>query len=999
MNGSYAGPMRKGVITLSDRKDENLFPAQEPEKQADQTRVMPAVEPDARPPRRRRSDRYEDEATESKAPAEPSAPTESEPEAPKSDAPKPETRVVASQDTVARPAVPRPNALVKAERASAQAAQGQESAATRRPMGTPPGFTPRQPIAFEPRDQERGAPINRSGSGTGPRLPSSVSGNYARRPSPGHGQNPPGQRKKKKTGHKLLIGIVILLLLIGLAIVAAMLRGQNQEGGLLGQARQAVSGVLPGNDETEQVTAATAMASGFTAAIDHGTAPLDVVFNLTTSKSVTQVRLVDEFGTPLDATGIAVTENADGIIWMINFPVSDGFEGVVEAEIYDGTNWIGTGRSQMLEIAMPGPTPTMDVAAFSEVKDEAPETEATAEPEREEQVPEETQVITEEPTEEPTPTPTMALTATPTVASAATPTGVPAAMAATQAPIGEVPVTEQPVQEQETPEPGPAAQQDEGQDGDGGEETTSAPTATPPLKGEAAQSADPALIRDTVIYNGSSKVENYARTRLMNMPVADSYITQPYGVLTYRGNAFRQNAAVGTVEDISEMAVAWTAEAGSVKGSSSTYYGIGWTGQAAIIKWSKEVRAATNIVAAKKDTAALKEVIVAGMDGKIYFLDLADGVPTRDPINLGYPMRGTPSLHPLGYPIMTVGQYARKMASGTGDIGLRFYNLLTQKQDYWIDGLDGKANRPYYGVGAFDTSALIDANSDTLVAIGTNGMLYTATLNTEYSVAEEKVTIKPEVVSMKSRTKGQANKNVAVQSSPAMYGSYVYYADMEGILRCVDTTTMTTVWAVDTDDAVEAAIALDMDESGSLWLYTANTLETRSKGDCSIRRYNALTGEEDWTLAVNLAKLKGDKISGAMASPVIGQYELEDLVYFTLSGVSQKGAEAIFGEGAEAVNGLLLALNKTSGEVVWSYKLDAYSYSSPVAVYDAEGRGWIIQASSSGVMTLLDGVTGEVVDTLEVEGTIDASPAVYNDILVIGTTGKGTSYIYGIKLQ
>lgn len=973
---------------MSDMKNENLSPNPEQEKQTEQTRVMPAVEPAAHSARRRRSDRYLDEAPAGESTGV-SAAVEEEPAAEsKPAASRPETRVVAAQDTVARPAVPRPNVLNKVERPAAD-----DSIATRRPMGTPPGFTPRQPQPLDARDQERGT-LSRGGSGTGPRQSVSAAGNYARRPVAGNDPSAARKRNKKNGGHKLLITLVILLLLIGLAIVAVMMLGQNDETGLLGQARQAVSGMLPGGVETDPTASSAATASGFTAAIDHGTAPLDVVFNLTTSKSVTQVRLVDEEGTPLGATGIPVTENADGIIWMINLPVNDGFEGSVLAEIYDGVNWIETGLSQALEIAMPGPTSTIDVAAFNEATDE-PETEEPEKIVTEEPVPEETEAPTQPPMDEATPTPTLMITATPTVAVAATPTGVPAELAATQAPLTEAPAEDEPEEEPEVPDEGLEDLPEEEPE----EEETPAPTATPPLTGVAASSADPGLIRDTVIYNGSSKVDSYTRDRALNMPVADSYITQPYGVMTYRGNAFRQNAAVGTVGDISEMALAWTAEAGSAKGANSTYYGIGWTGQAAIIKWSKEVRAATNIAEAKKNTTALKEVIIAGLDGKIYFLDLADGEPTRNAINLGYPMRGTPSLHPLGYPIMTVGQYARKMAKGTGDIGLRFYNLLTQKQDYWIDGLDGKANRPYYGVGAFDTSALIDPNTDTLVAIGTNGMLYTANLNTEYSVAEEKVTIKPTVVSMKSRTKGQASKNVAVQSSPAMYGSYVYYADMEGILRCVDTTTMTTVWAVDTGDAVEAAIALDMDGDGSLWLYTANTLETRSRGDCSIRRYNALTGEEDWKLAVNLAKLKGEKISGAMASPVIGQYGLENMAYFTLSGVSAGGAAAIFGEGAEAANGVLLAMDKASGKIVWAHRLDAYSYSSPVAVYSAEGCGWIIQASSSGVLTLLDGMTGDVVNTLKVEGTIDASPAVYNDTLVIGTTGKNTGFIYGIKLQ
>ena len=54
--------------------------------------------------------------------------------------------------------------------------------------------------------------------------------------------------------------------------------------------------------------------------------------------------------------------------------------------------------------------------------------------------------------------------------------------------------------------------------------------------------------------------------------------------MTFRGDAFRQNAAVGNVGNITAMSLKWTAEAGSVKGSSSTYYGIGWTGQPAIVK-------------------------------------------------------------------------------------------------------------------------------------------------------------------------------------------------------------------------------------------------------------------------------------------------------------------------------------------------------------------------------------------------------------------------------
>ena len=48
---------------------------------------------------------------------------------------------------------------------------------------------------------------------------------------------------------------------------------------------------------------------------------------------------------------------------------------------------------------------------------------------------------------------------------------------------------------------------------------------------------------------------------------------------------------------------------------------------------------------------------------------------------------------------------------------------------------------------------------------------------------------------------------------------------------------------------------------------------------------------------------------------------------------------------------------------------------------------------------MLDGLTGEKKDELHIEGEIKASPAAYNNLMVIGTTGKGTEYIYGINIH
>ena len=39
------------------------------------------------------------------------------------------------------------------------------------------------------------------------------------------------------------------------------------------------------------------------------------------------------------------------------------------------------------------------------------------------------------------------------------------------------------------------------------------------------------------------------------------------------------------------------------------------------------------------------------------------------------------------------------------------------------------------------------------------------------------------------------------------------------------------------------------------------------------------------------------------------------------------------------------------------------------------------------------------ISSLQVEGEIEASPAAYNNVVVIGTTGKGKAFIYGIEVK
>ena len=75
------------------------------------------------------------------------------------------------------------------------------------------------------------------------------------------------------------------------------------------------------------------------------------------------------------------------------------------------------------------------------------------------------------------------------------------------------------------------------------------------------------------------------------------------------------------------------------------------------MKWPEETKQHMNLYEDKKADPDLVEVIYACLDGRIYFLDLKDGTPTRPAIKTdGGPTKGTCSLYPSGIPMLFVGQ-------------------------------------------------------------------------------------------------------------------------------------------------------------------------------------------------------------------------------------------------------------------------------------------------------------------------------------------------------
>ncbi len=822
-------------------------------------------------------------------------------------------------------------------------------------MAPPPMREERGPVPppMRPAPNMNRPPMDQNGPMVGQGRPQAPGANYARSPRqeefapvrPRQAQPVPDyleeDEDEKRRGHKGLTVLLVLVLLIALSLGGLYFllpeRDDQQAGGIvntLNDVKDTITGevngfyqsvkaiIVPETKELPQVI-------DFQVVPSSGQAPVELAFTITTTKTVEGVRVLDSMGNELVKATEAYVKNENSTIWSMKHVLKDAYTGQMSAQVLSDENWQDSGK--MVEVSIVSPVAAPTETPF--IPESTPEpTMQAMEVSLTEPTPDATQ--TPAPTEEPTPEPT----ATPEPTPEPTPSPEP------------------------TPEPTPS------------------PTPMPYMQAGAADGTDPSLLKlTTKIYDGSKAVNEFTRSIPVKMSAPDSYAQWPGAVLTFRGGPFRQNAAYGIVNvQENELEILWSTPMGGI----SSYHGAGWTGQPAIVKWPKEIRGMMNLNEEKKAVSALKEVILASQDGKIYFLDLTDGKPTRDPINVGFPLKGSVSVDPRGMPMLSVGQGISKIGNTTGDIGFFLFNLLDQKQLKFINGRDKNA---FGSNGAFDGTSLIDKNSDTLIVAGENGMLYTVLLNSKFDTEAPKLTIDPKIVSYKAKTSKQKDTQTGVEGSVAMYGNYAYFADATGILQCVDVNTMQPVWAVNTDDNTDATIALDFDADGALALYTGNTVKEQGKnGICTIRRLNALTGRQEWSYTVNV-EFDSSEAGGVMASPVVGQQTIGNLVIFTVAKTSEGGQ--------------IIALDKKTGQVVWQQPMSHFSWSSPVAVYNESGEAWIIQGDSAGVLQLMDGRTGAVQNSIQLDGAITGSPAVYNDILVVGTSGKGESQIYGIKIK
>ena len=214
------------------------------------------------------------------------------------------------------------------------------------------------------------------------------------------------------------------------------------------------------------------------------------------------------------------------------------------------------------------------------------------------------------------------------------------------------------------------------------------------------------------VFSGTTAVTNYQSTDQIVFGNPETYSTLE-GITTFRGNNYRNTAAYGSRKVVEKkLEIVWTSD--EIPLIDGQWPGVGWTGQPLIVRWPENVRKVMNLYPEYKEKDFV-EVIQGTLGGIIYFLDLETGKPTRPSIDIGFPIKGTPTVDPRGYPILYTGMGINSLKSGkTGPWKYRIFSLIDNSEIFSIPGKDPNISRTW---GAFDSSGLVHAETDTLFSV------------------------------------------------------------------------------------------------------------------------------------------------------------------------------------------------------------------------------------------------------------------------------------------
>lgn len=461
----------------------------------------------------------------------------------------------------------------------------------------------------------------------------------------------------------------------------------------------------------------------------------------------------------------------------------------------------------------------------------------------------------------------------------------------------------------------------------------------------AAPPATTATSSTTVVSTSTTTTSITTTTTVPAVAASDQYGP---GLVMFRGNPTRTFYGTGPLSDSPQEIWRYPDSAmcsnSTNLGVTSLWCGMGWTGQPAVYE--------------RED--GVTEVIFGAYDGAVHFVDGDTGEALRAPFPTGDLIKGSVTVDPDGYPLLFFGSRDNKLRilALDRDTPTELWSL----DAYAVDGIwndDWDAN-----------PLIVD---DIMYEGGENGWFFVHRLNREIG-ADGLVTVNPELLfSMRGYDDELVSKsgtNVSIESSTLMSQGRVYFGNSGGRVLGLDVSRI---------EAGEAPVVFDYYAGGDIdatiiadeegFLYVSIEHEPSQMGPAELERnqevgqlikLDPFTDGDPLLWGIDLRAAQGD--SGLWATPAL----YGDMLYVNTH------------------TGDLIAVDKETGEIVWSDEVGFHSWSSPAVVDET-----LVVATCSGELrgySLADPRAPTLTWTISLgEACLEATPAIWEGTIYLGS--------------
>jgi hypothetical protein len=432
------------------------------------------------------------------------------------------------------------------------------------------------------------------------------------------------------------------------------------------------------------------------------------------------------------------------------------------------------------------------------------------------------------------------------------------------------------------------------------------------------------------------------------------------GIFTFRGNNQRNSPVLGTLAGKPVTITAdWFFKTGedTVKGIYGTWRGgAGWTGQPLYVEWSEnEVRELDGVLPEFKNRIhGLNEIIQVSLCGKVYFIEAETGKPTRKPLEINNPIKGTPSIDGIKKRFLLVGQ-------GIKNRGVFAFRIFDLRKHVIMHLQQMPSSFAPKGWGASDASPLIDPESGIFIWPTESGVIYRGFLNDQnhspfeqykYSITE--------------------HPRQGIESSPSAYRNLGYFTDNAGNVLCIDLISMKPRWHFFNTDDTDGSPVLEI-ENGIPYIYVGNEVDQQGpSGKAYLRKLNGLSGKTEWEYERVCYSVTKPRTSngGMLTTPSVGRNKAAGLIWTIFSRVDTLS------------RGSFVCLNTADGKIKYEIPLKQYSWASPIALYDNEGNSYVYFTDVGGEIYLIDGEKGEIIYRASTGAVFESSPVAIGNRII-----------------